>query len=467
MKILQALWEEYGHVSAERLLSGLGLELIHRALAGQRLSAPEITSRALDGSSIACRETVETFCAVLGSVAGNVALTLGATGGMYIGGGIVPRLGALFTGSRFRERFEGKGRLSLPGAHPDLADHGRISGAARGRGDAGRYHQHITITSTKETPWHKPHPMPHLTQPIDPTAHTAPGHRQQHRPAGHRHHPVLHVGPADLLNDVLIPHLKAIYTLSYVQAMLVQFCFFGAYFIVSVPAGALIRRIGYQKGAVTGLLIAAAGCALFYPASKSGYGLFLFAFFVLASGITILQVAANPYVTVLGPAGTASSRLTLTQAFNSLGTTIARYVGGILILSGLGGRRRQAGGDERRRAGGLPRPGSGQRAGALPGAGGGAGHPGRAVRAGPPAEDRPRRGNHGGGQRQGLGAGLPPPGAGRGRDLPVRGRRSQHRQLPGQLPGRAADRRPGAAVAAGTSACTGAARWSAASSALP
>jgi glucokinase len=112
MKILQALWEEYGHVSAERLLSGLGLELIHRALAGQRLSAPEITSRALDGTSIACRETVETFCAVLGSVAGNVALTLGATGGMYIGGGIVPRLGALFTGSRFRERFEGKGRLS-------------------------------------------------------------------------------------------------------------------------------------------------------------------------------------------------------------------------------------------------------------------------------------------------------------------------------------------------------------------
>lgn len=138
------------------------------------------------------------------------------------------------------------------------------------------------------------------------------------------------------LNDVLIPHLKAIYTLSYVQAMLVQFCFFGAYFIVSMPAGALIRRIGYQKGAVTGLLIAAAGCLLFYPASFGGYGLFLFAFFVLASGITILQVAANPYVTVLGPARTASSRLTLTQAFNSLGTTIGPYVGGLLILSAAG-----------------------------------------------------------------------------------------------------------------------------------
>lgn len=135
------------------------------------------------------------------------------------------------------------------------------------------------------------------------------------------------------LNDILIPHLKSIYTLTYLQAMLVQFCFFGAYFIVSIPAGALIRRIGYQRGAVTGLLIAASGCALFYPAAQSGYALFLFAFFVLASGITILQVAANPYVTVLGPARTASSRLTLTQAFNSLGTTVGPYLGGVLILS--------------------------------------------------------------------------------------------------------------------------------------
>ncbi len=135
------------------------------------------------------------------------------------------------------------------------------------------------------------------------------------------------------LNDVLIPHLKSIYTLNYVQAMLVQFCFFGAYFIVSLPAGALIRRIGYQSGAVTGLVIAAAGCALFYPASQGGYGLFLFAFFVLASGITILQVSANPFVTILGDPKTASSRLTLTQAFNSLGTTIGPLFGGALILS--------------------------------------------------------------------------------------------------------------------------------------
>jgi glucokinase len=111
-KILDFLWDEYGHVSAERLLSGMGLELIHRARTGERLAAPEITSGALDGSSKDCEGTVAVFCAVLGSVAGNVALTLGATGGMYIGGGIVPRLGKLFTQSQFRQRFEGKGRLS-------------------------------------------------------------------------------------------------------------------------------------------------------------------------------------------------------------------------------------------------------------------------------------------------------------------------------------------------------------------
>lgn len=136
------------------------------------------------------------------------------------------------------------------------------------------------------------------------------------------------------LNDVLIPHLKSIYTLTYVQAMLVQFCFFGAYFIVSLPAGALIRRIGYQRGAVTGLAIAAVGCLMFYPAASSGYWLFLVSFFVLAAGITILQVAANPYVTALGDPRTASSRLTLTQAFNSLGTTVGPYLGSVLILAG-------------------------------------------------------------------------------------------------------------------------------------
>jgi FHS family L-fucose permease-like MFS transporter len=134
------------------------------------------------------------------------------------------------------------------------------------------------------------------------------------------------------LNDVLIPHLKAVYELSYLQAMLVQSCFFGAYFLVSLPAGRLLKRIGYQRGVVVGLAIAAAGCAVFYPASTHGYALFLGAFFVLASGITVLQVAANPFVTVLGPASSASRRLTLTQAFNSLGTAVAPALGGFLIL---------------------------------------------------------------------------------------------------------------------------------------
>lgn len=136
------------------------------------------------------------------------------------------------------------------------------------------------------------------------------------------------------LNDILIPHLKGVFQLNYFQSMLIQFCFFGAYFIVSLPAGALVKRISYKWGIVTGLVIAAIGCALFIPAaSYRVYALFLGALFVLASGVTILQVAANPYVTVLGAPETAASRLTLTQAFNSLGTTVAPLFGAFLILS--------------------------------------------------------------------------------------------------------------------------------------
>ena len=136
------------------------------------------------------------------------------------------------------------------------------------------------------------------------------------------------------LNDILIPYLKGMFELNYTQAMLIQFCFFSAYFIVSIPAGMLVSRIGYQRGIVVGLSVAAIGCLLFYPAAELAvYSLFLFALFVLASGITILQVSANPYVSVLGEAKTASSRLTMTQAFNSLGTTIAPFFGAWLILS--------------------------------------------------------------------------------------------------------------------------------------
>jgi FHS family L-fucose permease-like MFS transporter len=136
------------------------------------------------------------------------------------------------------------------------------------------------------------------------------------------------------LNDILIPHLKSIFTLNYTQAMLVQFCFFTAYFVVSVPSGYLVEKIDYKGGIITGLSIAGIGCLLFYPAaSLHSYPLFLAAFFVLASGITLLQVAANPYVTILGKPETASSRLTLTQAFNSLGTTIAPYFGALFILA--------------------------------------------------------------------------------------------------------------------------------------
>jgi FHS family L-fucose permease-like MFS transporter len=140
------------------------------------------------------------------------------------------------------------------------------------------------------------------------------------------------------LNDILVPHLKAIFTLSYVQAMLVQFCFFGAYFVASLPAGYLVERIGYRRGIIVGLVTAGVGCVGFYPAaSMRSYPLFLAALFVLACGITLLQVAANPYVSALGPEKTSASRLNLTQAFNSLGTTLGPLLGAALILGLAGG----------------------------------------------------------------------------------------------------------------------------------
>ncbi len=135
------------------------------------------------------------------------------------------------------------------------------------------------------------------------------------------------------LNDILIPHLKAVFELNYAKAMLVQFTFFGAYFLMSLPAGRLVAHLGYKKGIVAGLAIAAVGALGFWPAAELRvYEAFLGALFVLATGITVLQVAANPYVALLGPEQTASSRLTLAQALNSLGTAIAPLFGGLLIL---------------------------------------------------------------------------------------------------------------------------------------
>src|ERR1700722_4367941 len=138
------------------------------------------------------------------------------------------------------------------------------------------------------------------------------------------------------LNDVIIPKLKALFTLTYGEVLLCELLFFAAYFIISIPAAALVRRIGYMRSAVAGLLTMTLGCLLFIPASSHGlFGLFLLALFVLASGITTVQVVANPFISMLGPARTASSRLTFAQAFNSLGTTIFPYVGSILILGSL------------------------------------------------------------------------------------------------------------------------------------
>ena len=136
------------------------------------------------------------------------------------------------------------------------------------------------------------------------------------------------------LNDILIPHLKSIFDLNYAQVMLVQMAFFGAYAIFSIPAGFITERVGYKPMMVAGLLTMACGALLFIPAANvPSFPLFLTALIILAAGITVLQVAANPYVALLGPAKSASARLTLTQAFNSFGTFIAPFIGGVLILA--------------------------------------------------------------------------------------------------------------------------------------
>jgi MFS transporter, FHS family, L-fucose permease len=136
------------------------------------------------------------------------------------------------------------------------------------------------------------------------------------------------------LNDILVPHLKSIFDLNYTRVMFINSAFFGAYFVFAIPAAMVIEKIGYKRTMMLGLVIMAVGALLFVPAANvPSFELFLAALIVLATGVTALQVAANPYVTVLGPSRTASSRLNLTQAFNSLGTTVAPYVGGLVILA--------------------------------------------------------------------------------------------------------------------------------------
>lgn len=137
------------------------------------------------------------------------------------------------------------------------------------------------------------------------------------------------------LNDVLIPHLKAVFDMNYARTMLIQSTFFGAYFLMSLPSGAVVARAGYQGSIAIGLVVAAIGAALFYPAAAlPSYPLFLGALFVLASGLTLLQVAANPYISLIGHPSGAASRMNLAQALNSLGTTLFPWLIGPLILSG-------------------------------------------------------------------------------------------------------------------------------------
>jgi FHS family L-fucose permease-like MFS transporter len=137
-----------------------------------------------------------------------------------------------------------------------------------------------------------------------------------------------------VLVDSLVPRLKDVFEMSYAKTVLVQFAFFVAFFLFSLPSGYMLSKIGYKKGIVLGLLIMALGCLLFYPAAAyREFSIFLIGYFTLAGGITVLQVAANPYVALLGSEDGASSRLNLSQAFNSLGTTIAPVVGALFLLS--------------------------------------------------------------------------------------------------------------------------------------
>jgi FHS family L-fucose permease-like MFS transporter len=143
------------------------------------------------------------------------------------------------------------------------------------------------------------------------------------------------VGFLTCLNDIVIPHLKSIFDLNYSEALLVQFAFFSSYFVFSYPGGKLVEKLGYKRTMVIGLFVMATGAAGFLPAAYFAlFPLFLTALIVLAAGMTVVQVAVNPYVTVIGPARTASSRLNLAQAFNSVGTFIAPSLGGLLILGG-------------------------------------------------------------------------------------------------------------------------------------
>jgi FHS family L-fucose permease-like MFS transporter len=185
--------------------------------------------------------------------------------------------------------------------------------------------------------------LPPTSSVASPGAHHAPG--ASYKPALTLLASLFFMwGFITVINNTLLPHLRSVFELDYTQTTLIESVWFIAYFVASIPSAKLIERIGYQKSIVTGLLIMAAGALLIVPAAKlPSYGLVLAALFIIASGITLLQVAANPYVAVIGPAETGSSRLNLVQAFNSLGTTLAPLFAGYLILGRSKGGTAEAG----------------------------------------------------------------------------------------------------------------------------
>ncbi len=329
VEITRILAARFGHVSAERLVSGPGLSNIYAALCELKgipveHDAPaQIVAQARQGDEL-CREAISVCISALAAFAGDAALMYCATGGVLIAGGVAAALRPFMDQDAFRVRFQAKGRLS-----PYLES---IPTFLITREDTALLGCAMAATKTPVTGTTK--------NPGDNTVHS-PEIKPTAAPAGRGTLMIPLViflffawGFTTSLNDPLIAKLKGLFSLSYTEVMLTQFAFFLGYFVFSVPAGIVLNKLGYIRTIATGLAVMAGGCLLFAPAAKVGvYPGFLGALFIVAAGMALLQVAANPYIAVLGSARNASSRLTFAQSFNSLGTFFGPLVGALVLLS--------------------------------------------------------------------------------------------------------------------------------------
>lgn len=332
-EIVRILFHRFGHVSAERVVSGPGLVNIHgaiRELGGKRaeLNTPaEIVEGAKAGDP-SCRETVAFCIAALAAVAGDVALTFCATGGVLLTGGVTAALRPFIDSDAFRARFEAKGRLSAYLKNIPTFLIIREDAALLGCAKSVAQRPSMELPDRQTTESRKDKVQTPQTKPEAANA-----------TRGTMMIPLVIFlffawGFTTSLNDPLIAKLKGLFSLSYTEVMLTQFAFFLGYFVFSIPAGIVLNKLGYIRAIAAGLTVMACGCLLFAPAAMAGlYSGFLGALFIVAAGMALLQVAANPYIAVLGSAKNASSRLTFAQSFNSLGTFFGPLVGALVLLS--------------------------------------------------------------------------------------------------------------------------------------